>query len=123
MPTITLLKKPRKEESPKRQTDQRKLRAKAYNNTAWRALRNTYLKEHPLCANCLSKGIVTAGEDIHHKNSPFKTGEINYTLLLDYNNLETLCKKCHSEEHTKTIKTEDVINNLEKLLEGIDDED
>lgn len=82
-------------------TPMRDLRKEAYQNTQWRKLRITYLKEHPLCEECLNKGKVTAATSVHHKNSPFKNGEINWNLLLDYDNLESICNECHGELHSK----------------------
>ena len=122
MPTINLLPK-KKRSTEHKETDMRILRQKAYNNTAWRKLRETYYHNHPLCEECLKKGKVVPGEDIHHKISPFQNGEINYNLLLDENNLETLCRECHGKEHGYGNKPtpEQVLNALEELMKTIPD--
>lgn len=123
MPTINLNKKPTKEKVERNQTENRKLRAKAYNNSTWRKMRDTYLKEHAVCQDCISKGKITPATDIHHIKSPFKDGEINYSLLLDYTNLVSLCKECHGQRHAteqghKTAQT--IIEELDKLFEDVD---
>ena len=123
MPTINLNKKPTKEKVERNQTENRKLRAKAYNNSTWRKMRDTYLKEHAVCQDCISKGKITPATDIHHIKSPFKNGEINYSLLLDYTNLVSLCKECHGQRHAteqghKTAQT--IIEELDKLFEDVD---
>ena len=123
MPTINLNKKPTKEKVERNQTENRKLRAKAYNNSTWRKMRDTYLKEHAVCQDCISKGKITPATDVHHIKSPFKDGEINYSLLLDYTNLVSLCKECHGQRHAteqghKTAQL--IIEELDKLFEDVD---
>ena len=121
MPTINKI--PKKPRAERKNTDMRKLRSTAYNNTAWRRLRDTYLKEHPLCADCLAKGKVTPATSVHHVNSPFKGGEVNYNLLLDYDNLMSLCCKCHGERHAEEQghkSPEKIIEELDNLFNNID---
>lgn len=126
MPTINRLpKKPKT--SSRNNTDMRELRQKAYQNTAWRKLRETYLKEHPLCEDCLAEGKVTPATDVHHVKSPFRGKEINWMLLLNYNNLAALCKECHGNRHAAEqghISPEEVLKQLDDLFnENIKDED
>lgn len=124
MPTINKIQR-KKRPTDKKETDMRELRRKAYNNTAWRKMRDTYLHEHPICEECLKKGKITPAEDIHHKKSPFKGGDINYGLLLDYDNLMAVCKKCHQAIHNqKALSAEEIIRQLDALFdENIPDED
>ena len=89
-------------------------------------MRDSYLKQNPLCANCLRNGKVVPAEDIHHKISPFKGGEINWTLLLDPENLESLCKECHGEEHQKENgyrSPQEIIDALDAFFSDMDNED
>ena len=121
MPTIN--KQKAKPKAPRKETDMRKLRADAYNNTTWRKLRETYLKQHPLCERCLEKGKITPAEDVHHRVSPFKHGEVNYGLLLNDENLMSVCKQCHGEIHASQqghISPEKIIEELDALFENID---
>ncbi len=123
MPTIKKLPPKKREQERNWNTETRLLRRQAYNNTAWRQLRNSYLKLHPLCENCLKEGKVVPAEDVHHKRSPFQKGEINWTLLMEPENLQSLCKECHGKEHAKEqghVSPEDVIAGLEALLKDDD---
>lgn len=126
MPYINKLEK-KKTSSERKETDMRELRRKAYNNTAWRKLRDLYMHEHPICEECLKKGKITAAEDVHHKRSPFRKGEINYGLLMDYDNLMAVCKECHGEIHAAQqghISPEEIMKQLDALFdENIKDED
>lgn len=126
MPTINKIqRKPKSTEH--KETDMRILRAKAYNNTAWRKMRDTYMKTHPICEECLKKGKVTPAEDVHHIKSPFKGGEINYALLLSYGNLMSVCKDCHARIHAEQkgyVRPEEVIAQLDALFDdNVKDED
>lgn len=117
MPHINKLQKKKKPE--RKDTDMRVLRQKAYQNTAWRKMRDTYLHEHPLCEDCLAKGKVTPATDIHHIKSPFKNGEVNWGLLLNYENLAALCKECHGNRHAAEqghISPEEVLKQLDDLF-------
>lgn len=123
MPTIKKLSPKKREQERNWNTETRLLRRQAYNNTAWRKLRDSYLKLHPLCENCLKEGKVVPAEDVHHKRSPFQKGEINWTLLMEPENLQSLCKECHGKEHAKEqghVSPEDVIAGLEALLKDDD---
>ncbi len=126
MPTINKI--PKKEKKIERkETDMRKLRQEAYQNTTWRKMRDTYMHEHPICEECLKKGKVTAAQDVHHKKSPFKGGEINWNLLLDYDNLMSVCKDCHGKIHAAQqghVSPEEIIAQLDALFdENIPDSD
>lgn len=125
MPMVNkFAKKPKK---ARNETDMRELRQKAYQDRRWRKERDLFLHEHPVCEKCLEKGKVVPATDIHHKVSPFKNGEINWTLMLDYDNLMALCKECHGNEHASQqghITPEEVLKQLEDLLdENKDDSD
>lgn len=74
---------------------------KYYNNKMWYALRNSYIREHPLCECCYEKGIIKPAEEVHHI-TPFSQGanaEERWELLLDESNLQSLCHECHKEKH------------------------
>lgn len=119
MPTINKIQKKVKS-TERKDTDMRELRRKAYNNTVWRRIRESYMHEHPICEECLKKGKITPAEDIHHKKSPFQKGEINYSLLLDYGNLMAVCKECHGNIHAAQqghISPEEIIRQLDELFD------
>ena len=118
MPTLNLNKKDRPKVE-RNNTDNRQLRQTAYNNTTWRKLRNTYLRLHPLCELCQLNNKITPATDVHHVISPFKNGEINYSRLLDVDNLQALCKDCHGSVHANQqghITNSQIIEMLDNLL-------
>lgn len=100
MPTILRLKDIKKKE-PKENISQ-----KYYNNKGWRILRNSYIRKHPLCEICLSKGIVKPAEEVHHKQfilSGCSEAE-RIQLLTSEQNLLSVCKECHNKLHVYAKK-------------------
>ena len=126
MPTLNLTKKKERNYNVNT-TDNRKLRQSFYNTTEWRKLRETYISQHPICEECLNNGKVTAATSVHHKKSPFKNGEGNKSLFLDYNNLMSVCHECHAAIHNREegkTTIQDVLRQLADLLDNnIKDED
>ena len=82
----------------------------------WRKLRLLYLQNHPLCEKCLSEGRTKAAADVHHIKSPFFNGTYSKELLLDENNLMSVCKECHAAIHGKSKTNEEIIDELDALL-------
>ena len=123
MPRINKIERKKKSQAPRKETDMRKLRQKAYQDAKWRKERDTFLKEHPLCDDCLAKGKVTPATSIHHLKSPFKNGEINWNLLYDWDNLVSLCHECHGERHAEEQghkPPEKILEELDALFENND---
>ena len=99
MPT---LQKPSKQKS---RTFKREDRQKIYQSAKWKKLREAKLMADPLCQRCLAKGIIKPSVDIHHIDSFMNyTGNMRLQKAYDYNNLESLCKECHSSEHKPHIE-------------------
>jgi len=69
-------------------------RQRFYHSRSWRRLREAKFAIDPLCERCQKLGQFVPGEDIHHKIDIRDRPD----LALEYSNLETLCKKCHSQE-------------------------
>lgn len=76
-----------------------------YTGTAWAACRKAYRKKAGgLCEECLSKGLITAGEIVHHK-IPISPDNINDpTITLNFDNLELVCRECHADIHRRREK-------------------
>ena len=68
------------------QSKERLQRNKFYHSTAWRKLRTTFIKQHPLCVEC--DGV---GQVIDHI-VPIKQGGES----LAWENLQTMCHRCHN---------------------------
>lgn len=96
MPTITRLKDINKHTSHNENQS-----AKYYNSKQWRMLRNSYIRLHPLCEVCLKNDKVTPAEHVHHKQEFLRgiTDEQRWNLLLDKDNLMSVCRECHKEIH------------------------
>lgn len=86
-----------------RQTEKTKMVRKVYHSSGWLKLREAYFIEHPLCEDCLEKGIIKATEEIHHiiPISKGETLEEMKTIGYDWNNLRGLCKDCHKKIHKR----------------------
>lgn len=68
----------------------------------WHTLREAYIYAHPLCEECLKKGILdSVATEVHHKQ-PIGTGRTfadKQRLAFDPGNLESLCHECHKKIH------------------------
>lgn len=120
MPTLNLTPKKKSTSNKRNETDMRKMRQAAYNTTEWKKLREVYIKRNPLCEECLSKGKVTPATSVHHKESPFSKGSVNNHLLLDYDNLMSVCHECHADIHNREqgkTTIQDVLRQLADLLD------
>lgn len=67
----------------------------------WVELRAKKVTSNPLCEKCLLNDITTPTDEVHHirpvESAPDrKTMEL---LCFDYNNLQSLCSKCHKTVH------------------------
>ena len=71
-----------------------------YGSKQWQECRESYARsKRYLCEDCLSKGLYTPGEIVHHikELSPENINDPRVTLNFD--NLRLVCRKCHAEEH------------------------
>lgn len=61
----------------------------------WRAVRDRYIQQHPICEDCIEYGIFPPGksQEVHHIK-PKSQGGTDHP-----DNLRALCKSCHSR-HT-----------------------
>lgn len=71
-----------------------------YSSKQWQECRNEYIKKRGyLCENCLRKGIYKPAEIVHHKIELTPMNIDNPELTLGFDNLEAVCRECHSEYH------------------------
>ena len=57
---------------------------------AWRKLRESVLNMEPLCRHCTARGLIVAASEVDHIN--------NVASDNDPDNLQALCKSCHSRK-------------------------
>ena len=68
-----------------------------YNSTAWKQCREAYKhKVAYLCERCGAPGVI-----VHHKIRVTAETIKNPEVLLNFDNLELLCMRCHNKEHEK----------------------
>lgn len=83
-----------------------------YQTKEWRTLRaQKFASANGLCERCYAKGIICAGEEVHHK-IPI---EENWDLRLDIDNLILLCSECHNEQHDRVSP----LQRFNKFWEGL----
>jgi len=83
-------------------------RAQPYNDPAWKALRAEHLKAHPRCAACGERA--TAVDHV-------KAWRGDRRLFLARDNLQSLCRSCHSK---KTASEDGGFGNPEARPKGCD---
>lgn len=66
-------------------------------DSRWRRARDRYLAEHPLCEECLKKGIIEPAEVVDHR-IPHKGDPV---LFWDESNWQALSKRCHDRKTAK----------------------
>ena len=93
MPTINRL--PKKENIKNKNTEKRKLRMKIYQSEKWKDIKNAHLMEYPICEICNKE----LAEDVHHISTFLVNNSIDIELAFDYDNLLSVCKKCHGKIH------------------------
>ena len=99
MPQINRLPKAKRKTE---NSDRRKIRKQFYNLKKWKDLRIAKLNDNPLCEMCLENDIITPAIDVHHIISFTKGKDKSEMMMyfLDYSNLKSLCKVCHSYIHS-----------------------
>jgi 5-methylcytosine-specific restriction protein A len=76
---------------------------KEYDTEQWKKLRAIVLAKNPLCLVCQSFGETTIATEVDHIRE-WRTGRDKaeqWRLFVDMNNMQSLCKSCHSK---KTFK-------------------
>lgn len=80
---------------PEREAQGRRLHANTafYQSQPWRRVRKRYLASHPLCAECVKQGRITAARVVDHI-VPINQGGARF----DSKNLQGLCDSCHNKK-------------------------
>lgn len=75
-----------------------------YNSKEWKYLRRVKFRAAAgLCEECLKKGKIVAGREVHHKEPIEK----NWEKRLDYDNLILLCDECHRLAHERSSRLQE----------------
>lgn len=71
-----------------------------YKSQAWKQCREAYAKSRRgLCEVCLSRGIYRAGVIVHHRTHIDPDNITDPRVILDWDNLQLVCRDCHAEQH------------------------
>lgn len=63
-------------------------------NYHWQKVRRMYLRENPLCVECLNLGIITPATVVDH----IEPHRGDYDKFWDENNMQSLCETCHNKK-------------------------
>lgn len=83
-----------KKQERKQQDERRGTAAQRGYDARWRKARERFLRENPLCVECLRAGRLTPATEVDHR-IPHRG---NYDLFWDVSNWQALCKQCHSRK-------------------------
>ena len=73
-----------------------------YKSPAWRDCRKAYLKSvGGLCERCLAKGLYVPGVIVHHKIYITPDNITDPNIVLNFENLELVCRDCHADIHQR----------------------
>jgi 5-methylcytosine-specific restriction endonuclease McrA len=71
-----------------------------YSSPAWKRVRKEYYERvGGLCEDCLARGIITPGDEVHHKIFITPANMHDPSIALNPDNLVLLCKQCHAKRH------------------------
>ncbi len=65
-----------------------------YTSTKWRKLRDVKINSNALCEACERRGLTVLAVEVDHIVSI----KLDYSLRLDYDNLQSLCRQCHAKK-------------------------
>ena len=75
---------------------------KFYKGKKWQRVRAlVWKRDKGLCQRCLRKGIIKAGDTVHHIVALDPDVITDESIALNPDNLETLCRDCHAEVHKR----------------------
>ena len=72
-----------------------------YKDVTWKDCSEAYREAHPLCERCLAKHEIKPSAETHHKIKLTPNNIDDPSIVLNWDNLEALCVKCHKDEHNK----------------------
>lgn len=74
--------------------------SKFYESTHWKKCRDAFRSyKRGLCEECLKRGVITAGTEVHHKIPLTPANIHNPNITLNWKNLTLLCAPCHHAIH------------------------
>ena len=78
---------------------------KFYKSKAWKDCSMMYRSSvGGLCERCKAKGLLVPAEIVHHKIHVTPDNINRPDLVLNFDNLEALCRNCHADMHKRIKK-------------------
>lgn len=76
-----------------------------YKSRTWQRVRKyVWQRDNGLCQDCLKKGLITLGKEVHHIVELTEDNISDASISLGVDNLITLCKSCHESRHNASNK-------------------
>ena len=73
-----------------------------YKSQAWERTRAAYASSvGGLCEPCYEKGIIRAGDIVHHKIHLTPANINDTSITLNWDNLQLVCRDCHAQIHQR----------------------
>lgn len=90
-----------------------------YKSRRWRECRQAYAKSvGGLCERCLKKGLYVPGRIVHHKEYITDENFTDPNIILNWDNLELLCRSCHELEHKGIGRRYVVVDGRVECVDG-----
>ena len=75
------------------------------NTWTWQTVRAAYILENPFCERCKVRGLLVPAEIVHHRVYINNNNKNDPNELFNADNLESLCRRCHADEHSGDEET------------------
>ena len=92
-PAMFKVKKPAVKQFASQDEERENANRRGY-NARWRKFRKQFLMTNPLCVHCYENGLMTPANEVDHI-IPHRGDQ---RIFWDYDNLQALCKPCHSRK-------------------------
>ena len=84
-------------------------RHRFYGTAQWQKIRLSQLSRRPLCEECQRNGVFTSADTVDHikpvnQSDPYDLQAGRYGHPTDFENLQSLCRKCHAVKTGKERK-------------------
>lgn len=77
-----------------------------YKSRTWQRVRKyVWQRDNGLCQDCLRKGLITPGKEVHHVVELTEDNIMDASISLGEDNLITLCKSCHEARHNASVRS------------------
>ena len=91
-----------------------------YKSRTWQKVRQfIWKRDNGLCQDCLKKGLITPGKEVHHVVELTEDNIMDASISLGEDNLITLCKSCHEARHNASVRSRRYSVNADGSVETL----